>query len=80
MVGEGRFFVQFVGEIGPVAIRSSPTAVDRLANIEAINIVFAVVTNIYINHTICLAVASHIQFDISYNSHFSYNSHYFSTQ
>ena len=66
MVGEGRLYVQFVGETGPVAIRSSPTAVDRLANIEAI-IVFADVTNIYINHTICLAVASHIQFDISYN-------------
>jgi len=50
MVGEGRFFVPFDGEAGPVAIRSSPTAVDGLANIEAI-IVFADVTNIYINHT-----------------------------
>ena len=64
MVGKGRFFVQFVGETGPVAICSSPTAVDGLADIEAI-IVFADVTNIYINHTVCLAVASHIQFDIS---------------
>ena len=64
MVGEGRFFVKFVGETGPVTICPGPTAVDGLTDIKAI-IVFADITHIYINHSFCLAVTSHIQFDIS---------------